>query len=141
MTLYYGYDKKTVILAVKYDLSQEGGLLRYSTVTGEYAQTDSGTVFRAQLTNAKLTDIEVEQMTDEEVELYNQEGIHHAIITKGKHEVLVLSSDKEDELDDIILSVYKKHYKLTSKEKVGKLIKRYEEYKKHLTWFAQSAGY
>lgn len=140
MTLYYGYDKNQVILAVKHDLSQEGNRLRYSSVTGEYAQTDEGTVFRIQLANGKLTDVDVETMTEEEIALYNQDHMQHAIITKGKNEVIVLSSDEEAELDDIILQIYKKHYKLTNKQKVGQLIKQYEEYKKHLTWFAQSAG-
>lgn len=140
MTLYYGFDKTEVIHAVKYDLSQEGGLLRYSAVAGEYAQTNEGTIFRVQLTNGNITDIEVDAMTKEEVAKFNKEAVQHAIITKGKSDVMVLSSDNEVELDQMILHVYKKHYKLTSKEKVGALLTKYENYKKHVQWFAQSAG-
>ena len=71
MTLYYGFDKKQVILAVKYDLSLEENEMRYGSATGEYLHIDGSTIFRTQLANGKLTDIEVEEMTEEELVLFN----------------------------------------------------------------------
>lgn len=141
MAFYYGYDKGQVILAVKYDLSQEESTMRSSYAVGEYINTNERTVFRAQLSNGQLTDIEVDSMSQDELTLFNGEHVKHAVVvTEGKEHILVLSSDNEEELDEMLLEVYAKHHKLTNKQKVATLLTRYENFKKHLTWFAESSN-